>query len=391
MKKPPVLSSCGKILLDLSSGMASEASSGKQLLGTFFILSALALLAPGVDSSIPSSSAKLEIQPCLSLTFQVFMPGLRLSCGSIEETSMSSKDPSVLLKISATTASFSMGLREHVEYTSLPPTCRSSQAFITILSWILCRPSPMPTFHLLHKSGAFLSVPSPLQGTSHRILSKSITSVLSSCLMTGNFWPSWFVTIKQGLAILLVWWVSKLHLLESESFATTYPPGMTSPPAPAWSISKSWKVLDPGAAQVSSTVLVGLTSRKNGGIMLAVSCLVMFPASVSRFRNSWNSLRTPSFLIWLRLYWICHPFSSGYHASGLRGSKSSSLPSMTTLFFVASSPSSAAFSSLPAISFFSLSRMESANLPLPLILKVAGSCFFRMAKNSPHSSSWRIF
>jgi hypothetical protein len=43
---------------------------------------------------------------------------------------------------------------------------------VAIWIWRLCRPRPMAGLHLLHKSGALRRVPSPLQGTSHRMRSK---------------------------------------------------------------------------------------------------------------------------------------------------------------------------------------------------------------------------
>ena len=67
---------------------------------------------------------------------QVVSPGRRISCGSWPETSTSSKsdetrqsdvnfitrlaEPRLELRAAATTASFSTGLREHVEYTIRP-------------------------------------------------------------------------------------------------------------------------------------------------------------------------------------------------------------------------------------------------------------------------------
>ena len=55
-------------------------------------------------------------------TFQALRPGRRLSAGKLPDTSTSRMAPPVASNTAATTASFSTGLKLHVEYTSLPPT-----------------------------------------------------------------------------------------------------------------------------------------------------------------------------------------------------------------------------------------------------------------------------
>jgi hypothetical protein len=54
-----------------------------------------------------------------------------------------------------------------------------------------------------------------------------------------------------------------------------------------WSISRSWKVLEPGAAHMSSTTWSGLMLRKKAGIMETTSWRVMLPYSLARLTNSW--------------------------------------------------------------------------------------------------------
>lgn len=90
--------------------------------------------------------------------------------------------------------------------------------------------------HFLQISGALRSVPSPLQGTSHKTRSNrswpmfdSVSIPLSEALekflffrQPGKCWASWFVTIKLAVHILFVWWIRRLHLWTSRSFAITY-------------------------------------------------------------------------------------------------------------------------------------------------------------------------
>jgi hypothetical protein len=76
-------------------------------------------------------------------------------------------------------------------------------------------------------------VPSPLQGTSHNTRSKrswlicgsiSISEALEPFLSArhpGKCWASLFVTIKLAVHILFVWWMRRLHLWTSRSFAIT--------------------------------------------------------------------------------------------------------------------------------------------------------------------------
>lgn len=91
------------------------------------------------------------------------------------------------------------------------------------------------SYHFLQISGAFRRVPSPLQGTSHKTRSKRsclmldsnsvpIPEALESFLFKrqpGKCWASWFVTIRLAVHILFVWWMRRLHLWTSRSFATT--------------------------------------------------------------------------------------------------------------------------------------------------------------------------
>lgn len=91
-------------------------------------------------------------------------------------------------------------------------------------------------YHFRQISGAFRSVPSPLQGTSQRTRSNkswsiacSFTSPVSDLValfffkrQLGKCWASWFVTIKLAVHILFVWWMRRLHLWTSTSLAITF-------------------------------------------------------------------------------------------------------------------------------------------------------------------------
>lgn len=100
-----------------------------------------------------------------------------------------------------------------------------------ILTTIVCN-----NYHFLHISGALRRVPSPLHGTSHKtrsnwswLISNSLTVGVSepfakflSKRQLGKCCASWFVTIKLAVDILFVWWIRRLHLWTSTSFAMTY-------------------------------------------------------------------------------------------------------------------------------------------------------------------------
>mmetsp|Transcript_21607 Transcript_21607/g.60798 ORF Transcript_21607/g.60798 Transcript_21607/m.60798 type:complete len:234 (+) Transcript_21607:107-808(+) len=225
-------------------------------------------------------------------------------------------------------------------------------------------------------SGALRSVPSPLQGTSHRMRWNLRPGSALSRRMSGKFWASCWVTSSAGVFMRCVWWMSRLHRWASTSLATTRPAG-SSTTLPWWIISSSWKVLLPGEAHVSSTRWPGRTSRNSGGSMDTASCRVMPPASFSRLRNSCILASAETLRIWLRPYCICHARPSGYHGSwkgGRRGSPSSSV-------------APAAFLSSPTRSRSRRSRRRRANWPVPLRRKVTGRGLFRQATRASHSSS----
>lgn len=137
-------------------------------------------------------------------------------------------------------------------------------------------------YHFLQISGALRRVPSPLQGTSQRTRSNNneVLPTFSSppIEIPGKCWASWFVTIRLAVLILLVWWISKLHLCTSTSLAITYlikkkvtfiqiptkfysscqwihlhtsPSGSCPVLVNPCIISSNWNVLDPGAAHTA--------------------------------------------------------------------------------------------------------------------------------------------
>lgn len=91
-------------------------------------------------------------------------------------------------------------------------------------------------YHFLQISGALRNVPSPLQGTSHKTRSNWSWRKAGSLMFPfwespewflckwqlGKCCASWFVTTKLAVHILFVWWIRRLHLWTSRSFAITY-------------------------------------------------------------------------------------------------------------------------------------------------------------------------
>lgn len=109
--------------------------------------------------------------PSLVMTFHCETPGIHFSPGNSADTSASSRAPSLFSSRAAMTASSSTGFKEQVEYTILPPSASCSAPRVAIRS---CRPWSCKLFKVVHffqTSMFFLIVPSPLQGTSHKIRS----------------------------------------------------------------------------------------------------------------------------------------------------------------------------------------------------------------------------
>ena len=77
-------------------------------------------------------------------TRQCFIPGRRFKSATLSEASTISSAPPHLRTSSATTASFSTGLNEHVLYTMYPPTLSSAAPLCAIRSCSWCNPSQTP-------------------------------------------------------------------------------------------------------------------------------------------------------------------------------------------------------------------------------------------------------
>lgn len=158
------------------------------------------------------------------------------------------------------------------------------------------------------------------------------------------------------------------------SFAMTKPVGVWCC-ASWWSISKSWQVLLPGAAHISSTLWWLWTSKSKGGTIDTASCLEMLPISVSCVKKCLKCLVNDDNLMDLRLAskWYAKP--SGYH-------------------FIARG---ASIANLPPISYLPMSELQNSSsmyvwimlvkLVFRVIRKVVGNSLYKMSENSSHSAS----
>mmetsp|Transcript_26 Transcript_26/g.117 ORF Transcript_26/g.117 Transcript_26/m.117 type:complete len:232 (-) Transcript_26:329-1024(-) len=185
-----------------------------------------------------------------------------------------------------------MGLSEHVEKHMVPPTRSNATPRKAMFSCTLCCLSACATSHRLKTSGCFLVVPSPVQGTSHTILSKPPVgeavghrgmNCARCCVTTSAAARS----PKLAVRFTNVW-----PRMESKSLATTRPPisSKSLVDAPGLcSISSSCVVLLPGAAHMSSTFSPGCTSTRHAGSIDATSCRISLPESVPRMSHSRTS------------------------------------------------------------------------------------------------------
>mmetsp|Transcript_160 Transcript_160/g.660 ORF Transcript_160/g.660 Transcript_160/m.660 type:complete len:287 (+) Transcript_160:509-1369(+) len=276
-----------------------------------------------------STSARVPYHRSRPLTRHSPTPGLRRSSGSSADTSSSLSAPLEERSSSATTASFSMGFSEHVEYTRRPPTRRRRAPRCAMRVCRRWRPLALATFHLRQMSGALRMVPSPEHGTSHSTRSKRTASESSGRPSTqrrptmGKDCASCCVTSRLALFTRFVWWMSRWQRCTLTSLATTMPVGS---PSPAWSFSRSWKVLEPGAAHMSSTLWCGWTSSSRGGIMDTASCRVMVPTSFSRLMYSCSSANCGRRRSWWRLRLTCHARPPGYQGSARGGGTTTRSP-----------------------------------------------------------------
>mmetsp|Transcript_8292 Transcript_8292/g.27557 ORF Transcript_8292/g.27557 Transcript_8292/m.27557 type:complete len:270 (+) Transcript_8292:2349-3158(+) len=228
----------------------------------------------------------------------------------------------------ATTASSSIGLNVHVEYTIAPPGFNNCAHLCATASCVACSAFPILGLHRVKHSGSLRIVPSPLHGTSAKtcVYPPSSTSAFvfanseSSCSISrlarfkspfastsrGTYkgmcksCPNARVTHKRDVSLASLWClsmasVSVLTRPGCASFACT-----TLPPPHDATHSSSCIVFCPGAAHTSSTrtsivcvcvcVCVPPTSNATTGNMLTTSCLAPHPFAVANSKTS----KTPS-------------------------------------------------------------------------------------------------
>jgi hypothetical protein len=82
--------------------------------------------------------------------------------------------PLYIFNTAATTASFSNGFKEQVEYDNFPPTFSNSRPLLRIANYSGCNDEPSLVDHFSHFLGIFLIAASDEHGTSHTILSNCI-------------------------------------------------------------------------------------------------------------------------------------------------------------------------------------------------------------------------
>ena len=132
---------------------------------------ASAWLSSNVGYSTTSSST-------IVITFQLDIPGRRRKSRTRSEASTISNAPPHRRTSSATTASFSTGLKLHVLYTMYPPTRNSATPRCAMRSCRPCSPMANSGRHSLQICGFLRSVPSPLHGTSQMMRSNEPSGYL---------------------------------------------------------------------------------------------------------------------------------------------------------------------------------------------------------------------
>src|SRR5277367_3199377 len=154
MKNPPVSCKCGYIRIHRDNCRLIPSSSfvGENIVSVTF---------PPATISVRSISS-----PFASNTFHDCIPGRLTSWGNSSETSTTSTAPFVNRKISATTASFSNGFNEHVEYTNRPFTASICNPRYKIRICKGCKPTADLFVQFFQINSFLRKVPSPEQGTS---------------------------------------------------------------------------------------------------------------------------------------------------------------------------------------------------------------------------------
>ena len=150
----------------------------------------------------------------------------------------------------ATTASFSSGFILQVEYTRRPPILSMLKPRTRQPIWIGCNYTAPLKAHERHRSGDFLSVPSPEQGTSARILSNLVGKF-------GIFVASKHVRTNYGVGCSIRLCIKVCTRVRLASLATNKPVTPT--------FSTICYVFEPGAAHISRILSPGYASSSNGG------------------------------------------------------------------------------------------------------------------------------
>ena len=144
------------------------------------------------------------------------------------EASTSSRHPSAAASTAATTASSSTGCSEHVEYVICPPGRSSAAALRVTRIWVRCSSIPYDGLQPLRRLKSFLTVPSPLHGTS-----QTAASTRPPRAPSGSLAPSWWLTSSEA-PTAVPWKASRVRAARTEarwrsaSLAKTTPSGPTS-------------------------------------------------------------------------------------------------------------------------------------------------------------------
>mmetsp|Transcript_7910 Transcript_7910/g.33295 ORF Transcript_7910/g.33295 Transcript_7910/m.33295 type:complete len:218 (+) Transcript_7910:883-1536(+) len=192
-----------------------------------------------------------------------------------------------------TTASFSMGFMEHVEYTSLPPSSKRCSPRRRMRTCFLWRPSAKESVQLLRTAGVLRRVPSPLHGTSASTrekrkipISRSVAVSLSSSQSVDDCGGAVYTRGKLAASPLVTSTAGEARRLRNDASLRLRSPGRSlatkrkasSMPALSWRLrprksSAVSRVLLPGEAHMSSTAmpLLSVMSRSNGGSSDAIS------------------------------------------------------------------------------------------------------------------------
>mmetsp|Transcript_107578 Transcript_107578/g.213699 ORF Transcript_107578/g.213699 Transcript_107578/m.213699 type:complete len:276 (+) Transcript_107578:1089-1916(+) len=249
-KKPPLLQVCGKKRLQCLEASSqtrakSEPGAGAKRDGWRWLRSSGGTSSSFAQHMVPSSGCG---------TNHVFSPGCPFKPCSGGGGRRRTATP-YRIRVAATTASSSMGLKLHVLYTSRPPgrsISRPRQRMVNCRWW---RSSASFGLHLSHNAGCFLRVPSPEQGTSAK--TRSNKRDWPSCVTRfGKKRASTCVTMVVGEPNLFKLCFNVSARFASISLATTAPVGASLPPSQCI-ISMICEAFEPGDAHRSSTICPG--------------------------------------------------------------------------------------------------------------------------------------